>query len=531
MPGSGVCPGQTTGRGILDDAVALVRGDRFLTYDFNSSTLTNWGFAKLLSAPSPANYGGVVSNLLFDGLPGAWTGTSSYALFPFYTPKVIKEILTKNGVAKDYDFARPASGMGVVGIHTQAAAKKVLEDRETFAVLYQKAIVQSTDGHDFMIGWDQAAKHDARSQTLHKAFFEDNFEDHVSKFFSENIADLIKKNSLKYADSRRAIDIVRDVTNVVPILWLAQKLAIPLKTETYPHGVISVPEIFEALLAIYAFQNFNIIPGNEWNLRSAARKAAPTLMELLEARLKTQSGITGEIADRLTQGSAYQVKPEARKLYNDLLQTKLPIGDLTGDCLSIGAPVAGNLTHQASLLIDLYLKPEYAQYKERIVELAHRDDAASLKELEGWVFEGMRHAGVVPGVPRVATKDVTIDDGPRGPINIKAGHTILVATSKASLDPAAFPNPEKLDPNRPRSSYTLLGAGLHYCFGARLVGSSLAATLKEVFKLKNLRRGPGPQGQFTVIYRELAGVDVRVYLDDHANESPVPRSLVLQYDA
>ena len=33
MPGSGVCPGQTTGRGILDDAVSLVRGDRFLSYD------------------------------------------------------------------------------------------------------------------------------------------------------------------------------------------------------------------------------------------------------------------------------------------------------------------------------------------------------------------------------------------------------------------------------------------------------------------------------------------------------------------
>ena len=47
MPGSGVCPGQTTGRGILDDAVALVRGDRFLSYDFNANTLTNWEAALL----------------------------------------------------------------------------------------------------------------------------------------------------------------------------------------------------------------------------------------------------------------------------------------------------------------------------------------------------------------------------------------------------------------------------------------------------------------------------------------------------
>ena len=77
MPGSGVCPGHTTGRGILDDAVALVRGDRFLSYDFNSSTLTNWGVSKLASpAANTGSYGGVLPTLLFGGLPGAFTGMS-----------------------------------------------------------------------------------------------------------------------------------------------------------------------------------------------------------------------------------------------------------------------------------------------------------------------------------------------------------------------------------------------------------------------------------------------------------------------
>jgi cytochrome P450 len=49
-------------------------------------------------------------------------------------------------------------------------------------------------------------------------------------------------------------------------------------------------------------------------------------------------------------------------------------------------------------------------------------------------------------------------------------------------------------PHRPLSAYTFLGHGLHFCFGARLVGASLAATLREVFKLKNIRRAPGKQG-------------------------------------
>ena len=76
MPGSGVCPGQTTGRGILDDAVALVRGDRFLSYDFNSTTLTNWGFAKLGQPVPESNFNveskSKVLQQVHAYLPGSW---------------------------------------------------------------------------------------------------------------------------------------------------------------------------------------------------------------------------------------------------------------------------------------------------------------------------------------------------------------------------------------------------------------------------------------------------------------------------
>ncbi|PBP15519.1 linoleate diol synthase [Diplocarpon rosae] len=123
VPGSGVCPGQTTGRGILNDAVALIRGDRFLSYDFNSSTLTNWGFSKL-QQPVPGAYGGVLPYLLFNGLPGAWTGTSPYVLLPFYTPTAAREILQQNKTIQQYDLARPPSNMDVIGIHTHEGCTK-----------------------------------------------------------------------------------------------------------------------------------------------------------------------------------------------------------------------------------------------------------------------------------------------------------------------------------------------------------------------------------------------------------------------
>ncbi|KAK4541311.1 hypothetical protein LTR36_008069 [Oleoguttula mirabilis] len=529
IPGSGVCPGQTTGRGILDDAVSLVRGDRFLSTDFNSNTLTNWGASKVADIP-PGAYGGMLPHLLLTGLPAAWTGTSSYALLPFYTPKAVKGILQQNKVLAKYDLQRPPSDGELVSVHTQEGCKKVFEDRDNFRTMYQKAIVNCTDGHEFMIGWDEQRKHDARTNILHKVFFEDDFEAHVSTYFQTNVAQLIKKSSLKYPGTRRSVDIVRDVCNVTPIMWLAERFAIPLKTEKTPHGLLSLPQLFDIYLVLFMYQSFNIIPRFEWTLKDGAMTAAPVLRKVFKANLETQQGSQEKIVDWMAKGTAYEVGPDADRIYHAMNQSGLPIGDQIGDCIGMGAPVAGNITQQASLLIDLYLSAGYEQYKERIIELAHKDDAASERELQGFVYEGMRHAGVVPGLPRVASRDITVQDGARGPVTVKANRLILIATSKASMDPVAFPDPEKLNPHRSFKDYILLGHGLHYCFGARIVGPAIAATLKEVFKLKNVRRAAGKAGRFTVIENEVAGIKMRQYLDGNAKESPIPTSLMLEYD-
>jgi hypothetical protein len=396
--------------------------------------------------------------------------------------------------------------------------------------MYQAAILNCTAGAEFMIGWDEAKKHDERSNILHKIFFEEGFEKNVTEFFSTTVSKLIKKNSLKGARGRSSIDIVRDVTNIAPILWLAERFALPLKTKEQPRGLMSIHEAFTAYLVLFMYQSFNIMPVNEWKLREGAMKAAAPLRSIFETHLKTQTGKLEGLVDWMAKGSAFEVGPHADRIYHAMADTKLPIKDLVGDCIGMGAPVAGNMTQQASLLIDLYLSPGYEKYKERIVELAHMDPATSDRELQGFVYEGMRHVGVVPGLPRVATRDITIDDGVRGPVHIKKGRTVLIATSKAAMDPVAFPNPELLDPHRPFKDYTLLGHGLHFCFGARLVGPALAATLREVFKLRNIRRAPGKQGKFIKTEHKLAGVSMRHYLDANSKESPIPTSLRLHYD-
>jgi hypothetical protein len=54
--------------------------------------------------------------------------------------------------------------------------------------------------------------------------------------------------------------------------------------------------------------------------------------------------------------------------------------------------------------------------------------------------------------------------------------------------------------------------------------------LREVFKLKNIRRGKGKQGMFHTAEHNIAGVNQRVYLDGTAKESPFPMTLVIEYD-
>lgn len=515
MPGSGVCPGQTTGRGILDDAVALIRGDRFLSYDFNSTTLTNWGVSRLGSPPEGC-YGGMLPHLIFSGLPGAYTGTSIYALLPFYTPKASRGILKGNGVLDQYDLQRPRSDMDIVAVQSQEACKKVFADTDNFRLC--------TYGHYTIFGWDNVQKHNDQSNPLHKIFFEDGFENNVMKFYSANVSKLIKESSLKYQSSKRSIDIVRDVTNVAPIMWLAERFAIPIKSAQNPRGLLTLPELFDIYMALYLYHTFNIQPIKEWKLREDANKYSTTLKSIHEAHLKTQQGLKEHLVDWLAKGSAYEVKPEADRIYHALNNTKLNINNLVEDCIGVGTPIAGVVTQQTSLLVDLFLKPEYEQYKQRIIELAQKDDAVSNKELQGFVFEGMRHASAVPGIPRVATRDAIVQDGTYGPISVKKDNVVLLATSKANMDPTAFPDAEKFNPHRAVQDYSLKS------FGATIVGPSIAATLKEIFKLKNVRRAPGKRGMLHFVEHDIAGVKMKSFLDANSKECHVPTTLGIEYD-
>jgi len=501
VPGSGVCPGQTTGRGILDDAVALVRGDRFLSYDFNGNTLTNWGVSKLADIPGGA-YGGMLPKLIFSALPASFSGTSSYALLPFYTPKATVGILRDNKVIAKYVTTRPGVNNVATVVSTREGVRQVLNTPASFHPLANEPKLFS------------------------QSFFEPGFDAKMASWFSAKTAQLVQESSLKYQGTRRSLDVVRDIANIVPVAWLAERFGIPIKTMKTPRGVLTLPELFSIYVAEYAYQNFNVLPINEWQLRGASERGTPVLKSIVETHLNTQQGFKEKIVDWLEKGSAFELSADADRLYHALNNTKRPVAELVDDCVAFSAPLGAIITQQTALLIDLFLQDNYASYKERLVALAHADDPASTTELQGFVFEGIRHAAFAPGLPRTVAADTVIANGDAGVTKVLKGSRVLVATALAAQDPERFPQPEQLNPHRPAEEYRFLFGSEQY----KVIAASIAAVLKGVFRLKNLRRATGRGGRFTTVQHYSAGVLQTFYLDANARESPFPTSLMVEYD-
>jgi len=85
--------------------------------------------------------------------------------------------------------------------------------------------------------------------------------------------------------------------------------------------------------------------------------------------------------------------------------------------------------------------------------------------------------------PRVAIADIEI-----GGTTIPAGDGIILSLLGANFDPAAFPDPEKLDFNRDARRQVALGLGAHHCLGQGLARMELQEAISLVFeRIPNLK--------------------------------------------
>jgi cytochrome P450 len=93
----------------------------------------------------------------------------------------------------------------------------------------------------------------------------------------------------------------------------------------------------------------------------------------------------------------------------------------------------------------------------------------------GAVEELLRYDSPVQLTARVATAPVEV-----GGQEVAAGDQVVLLIGSANHDPAAFPDPERLDVARGSRSHVSFGYGAHHCLGAALARSEAAIALRHL---------------------------------------------------
>jgi cytochrome P450 len=98
------------------------------------------------------------------------------------------------------------------------------------------------------------------------------------------------------------------------------------------------------------------------------------------------------------------------------------------------------------------------------------------------------------GASRRALADVTVGaepDGSGGHL-VREGEMVVLALNSANRDPAAFPEPDRLDLGRRPSKHVAFGGGVHMCIGQHLARATLRAGWDALFsRLPDIRTAPG----------------------------------------
>lgn len=197
-----------------------------------------------------------------------------------------------------------------------------------------------------------------------------------------------------------------------------------------------------------------------------------------EERMASNQEMVGTFATRLAEHTARLAEREAsddvedaEDLISALLRAEVDGQRLTPEeivrfCVTL--VVAGSET--TTFLIGNLL---HALAREPEVQARVRADRTLLNI---FVEETLRLDGPPQRLFRIATRDVEVGDK-----LIRKGEWVALFFGSANRDPAVFPDPGRLDIDRPNIRQQLsLGHGLHFCLGASLARLEVLAVLNAV---------------------------------------------------
>jgi cytochrome P450 len=120
------------------------------------------------------------------------------------------------------------------------------------------------------------------------------------------------------------------------------------------------------------------------------------------------------------------------------------------------------------------------------------------------VEETLRWDGPVQRVRRMV-----VDECELGGEQLSAGDAVYVMLGAANRDPAAFPDPDRFWPGRPRTAHIAFGLGVHFCLGAALARAEAPIAIGRLlgrFPALRLPDGWTPEHNLSLTLRGLTSL-------------------------
>ncbi|OJD23853.1 hypothetical protein ACJ73_04793 [Blastomyces percursus] len=517
VPGAGICPTYTISRAVLSDAVALVRGDRFYTSDYNAKNLTNWGYAETHYDLS-INEGCMFYKLMLRGLPDYFKPDSIYAHYPMTVPRVNKEIFAKLGRQSHYSWDRPALQPPRIDLTSYISARTILENAKDFRVTWEGTFGLFPGSKSF---------NETQIKAMEEVFAQDSWRETVKKFYRDITQKLLKQNSVKIAGINQ-IDITRDLGNLAHVHFAASTFDLSIKTKDNRKGIFTDHEMFMVMVALFTSVFSNIDPTKTYPLRQVAREVGEQLGQIVESYVKSVKGTKpfSGIADKFQKGGNSLAKYGADAT-RKLLKGGLSVSQVAlSHILPIICTSVPSQAQAFTQILGYYLSDEGKVHLPDINRLAKEDSLESDTKLLHYCMEGLRLSGTF-GSFREANANVLINDGGRE-VSINEGDKVFVTMISSGKDPNIFPTPDKVVLDRPLESYIHYTDGAFACFGRDAQMVALASMLRVVGRLDNLRPAPGAQGQLVKVSR--SGGHFAYMRQDHGDYSVLPTTLKVHYD-
>jgi hypothetical protein len=524
VPGVGIAPTYTISRVVLSDAVCLVRGDRHYTVDYSPRNLTNWGYNDV-QYDLNVNHGCVFYKLFIRAFPHHFKYNSVYAHYPMVVPSETAKILKDLKRDHLFDFSRPARLPQPTELASSQGAARVFANKTVYKGTWHANVELLANGAKTKLSQDATA-HDTRRREASQPLGTADIVNHVRAFYRKATEQLLNSQSYHLGGLRMA-DLVRDVANIAPTYFASSLFDLSLRTKENPKGIYTEHELYAVLSTVAAAVFTNPDPVKKFPLVEAAKTVAAQLASIIERSVKSQK------AKKNDPLSAYGVQ-----LIKALSKAGTSTQDITWS--HVLTTCAAIVPYQAKLVSHSLPKPRQPSNGAQPLTpptvrrgsgllplsqgctvprdnpLARRPASLRADRCPAAGLRPRRHPSLRLNEAALPSHSSRLGPRPRRRRNRHpAGrprrrllgkpphthhHPRATTTSVKVLTPHVpqTPSNDGVDPLRPRESYIYFAALPSSTFlagGREMSEAALTEMFRALFKRRNVRRAPGPQGE------------------------------------